>query len=66
MCAAMRNVIFLLLALFLALCPASAWAQNDPLFEAIAAGRLEDVERLVGAGAAKEYRTTPAVYPFRL
>ena len=56
MCAAMRNVVFLLLAL----CLAPAWAQSDPLFEAVAAGRIEEVERLIGAGAAVNARNEDA------
>ena len=56
MCAAMRNVVFLLIAL----CLAPAWAQSDPLFEAVAAGRIEEVERLIGAGAAVNARNEDA------
>jgi hypothetical protein len=56
--AAMRKFIFLLLAL----CP-PAWAQNAPFFDAVAAGSLADVARLLGAGADVNARTEDAETP---
>ena len=58
-CAPMRKLVILLLALLVA----PAWAQHAPLFEAVAAGRLEQVVQLIGAGAAVNARNNDGETP---
>lgn len=57
-----RPLVFLLLGL----CLAPAWAQPAPLFEAVAAGSLDEVERLLAAGAAVDARNAEGETPLYL
>jgi len=59
MCAHMLNLI----AGLLLLCAFPAWGQGEPLFEATAAGRLDEVERLLGARAAVNARNADGETP---
>jgi ankyrin repeat protein len=52
-----------LVAGLLLLCALPAWGQSEPLFEAVAAGRLEVVERLIGGRAAVNARNADGETP---
>src|SRR5512141_3047183 len=56
MCASMRRLIYPLFAVCLVFGHACARAQNAPLFDAVAAGSLVDVERLIEVGANVDTR----------